>query len=368
MKAQQKMSKKKKKKLNKLVGVAPPKKQRRRDSHAALLLLVLLLLGVWAVFVVVWKVVTRVPTAQQPRTPGVSQEILIDQQSRLLDGMPVETEQRVSPAIVAAAIDFNHDGYPVSGVEHARVVYEVPTEGGVTRLLALFTADTTISEIGPIRSARPYMNDIAAAYDAAYLHVGGSPAAMANLRQRDDLINLDQYYSEKYSWRDGSRYAPHNTYSSSALWKKALENNDHQSSSFKPWSFSTDRLWISQKAHEIIVPSTRESYSAVWKYEDGRYRRYYDGALYQTRTGGRISADTILVAQKRARVLDNEGRISITGNTGKAWMFRDGKVVTGSWLKKGKREFFETEKGEPFELRPGSIWVHWITNGLEPQH
>lgn len=361
------MSNHKKKKLNKLVGAVPQKKQRRRDNHAALLLLVLLLLGVWGFFVVVWKVVTRVPSPSAPRTPGVAVDILQDQKARLIDGVGVEVDSQINPPLVAVSVDFNHEGYPVSGIEKARTVFELPAEGGVTRLLALFTADTTISEVGPIRSARPYVNDLAAEYDAAYMHVGGSPDALNNLYSREDVLSLDQYFDARYSWRDSLRYAPHNTYTSSALWEKALERKGKEQSSFASWVFSTDRLWRGDKAKSLEVPSTRDSYNAIWHYDDGRYRRQYNGGPYQTRTGGQLKADTIVVMQMRARILDNEGRLDISRSKGgKAWMFRDGRTVEGAWEAPDGRISFSVDSGGTFELKPGITWVHWTTGSNEP--
>lgn len=42
------------------------------------------------------------------------------------------------------------------GLSLSPLVYNVPVEGGVTRFLALFSLDTDVKQIGPIRSVRPY--------------------------------------------------------------------------------------------------------------------------------------------------------------------------------------------------------------------
>ncbi|MFW6238009.1 MAG: DUF3048 domain-containing protein, partial [Halanaerobiales bacterium] len=123
-------------------------------------------------------------------------------------GQAIE-EENFSRAVLAV-IDNLEKVRPQDGLTEAHVVYEVMVEGGITRLLALYWDDLP-ERIGPIRSARPYMIDIAREYNALMLHAGGSPEGLA-LLQEEDIESLDQMKRGSFYWRSSQRSSPHNLY------------------------------------------------------------------------------------------------------------------------------------------------------------
>ena len=95
---------------------------------------------------------------------------------RPLDGLMVKPEI-ASLRPYAVMIDNLAAARPQFGLSAASLVYEAPAEGGITRYLAIFSADQTSSQIGPVRSARAYFLNWAKELGATYVHVGGSPEA-----------------------------------------------------------------------------------------------------------------------------------------------------------------------------------------------
>ncbi|MBQ1223857.1 MAG: DUF3048 domain-containing protein, partial [Oscillospiraceae bacterium] len=67
------------------------------------------------------------------------------------------------------------------GISKADIIYEVEVEGGITRLLAVFSDTEGVGDIGPIRSARPVMNCIVLGHDGYFGHAGGSDQAKSEL-------------------------------------------------------------------------------------------------------------------------------------------------------------------------------------------
>lgn len=63
---------------------------------------------------------------------------------------------------------------PQHGVGDADFIYELETEGGITRMLAVFSNDTDVPKIGPVRSARSFFNNITESYGGTIVHCGGS--------------------------------------------------------------------------------------------------------------------------------------------------------------------------------------------------
>src|SRR2546426_6969069 len=67
---------------------------------------------------------------------------------------------------------------PQWGLSEADVVYEVPTEAMITRFLALFCGDGP-DTVGPVRSLRLQLLDIAGDYSATGAHAGSRESALA---------------------------------------------------------------------------------------------------------------------------------------------------------------------------------------------
>ena len=49
---------------------------------------------------------------------------------------------------------------PQCGVSDAEIICEIPAEGGVTRMMAIFTDISDVEKIGSLRSIRPYYADV----------------------------------------------------------------------------------------------------------------------------------------------------------------------------------------------------------------
>lgn len=82
---------------------------------------------------------------------------------------------------------------PQIGVGKADIIFECMCEGGVTRLMMLTTDYTSIDVIGSIRSSREYFVDYAQAFQAIYVHAGGSDQAYIEMKERNidhvDFVN-----------------------------------------------------------------------------------------------------------------------------------------------------------------------------------
>ena len=77
------------------------------------------------------------------------------------------------------------------GLNNAYIVYEFPTEGGTSRLMALFK-DIESEKIGSIRSARIQYLDYVLENDAIYVHHGKSPQAQSDFSAlKIDRIEID---------------------------------------------------------------------------------------------------------------------------------------------------------------------------------
>ena len=114
---------------------------------------------------------------------------------------------------IAVMIDNHTKAWPQANLSKAYLVYEIIVEGGETRLMAVFK-NQDLQEIGPVRSSRHYFLDYALENDAIYVHHGWSPQAQRDIQNlRVDYINGIQESSKDF-WREKSKYAPHNLFTS----------------------------------------------------------------------------------------------------------------------------------------------------------
>lgn len=269
----------------------------------------------------------------------------------------------------AVMIDNHPDAWPQSGIDEAEYVFELLVEGGITRLMAIFrSADT--EEIGPVRSARPYFLHYAAEYDAVYAHVGGSDEALIGLRDGTyGLDDADQFRYGSSFWRDRSRYAPHNTYTSMEDLSDLLEDREWREKARRlPPDIRSELHPEGQPAEEIVLEATGASRDAVfrWNPETHSYDRYLSDRAALTREGNPQSPTTVVAFEMAASPgYDpfDKGLIDLaTDGGGKATVFRDGVAIEGRWERMdGQMGAYLDGKKVPFAF--GQVWfLHYAPN------
>lgn len=310
----------------------------------------------------------QTPDAQLPgeETIATSTETMLP---RRLDGVLVPTGQEALRPI-AIMVENHTDARPWSGLDQASVVFEAPVEGGITRFMAIFDSTSTINEVGPVRSARPYYVDWAAGYKATYAHVGGSPDALDKIKSfsTSTLFGINEMVNGSSFWRDNRRVAPHNVYTSAELLLANMtKKNATSTMAAKSWSFQNEATTTDRGDHgsSISIPYGG-SYNVVWKYdqEQNRYIRQSRNSPVTTRAGKWIEAKNVIVILTDSKVLDDVGRLEVrTVGSGDATMYRDGKLYLIRWKRSpGEPMKFEGRDGSDVLLNRGTTWVEVTTD------
>jgi hypothetical protein len=263
----------------------------------------------------------------------------------------------------------NHPGaYPQSGLDKAAVVFEGLAEFGITRFIATYADGITpdVPEIGPVRSTRLYFAHLAMGFHPVYGHAGGSPDGEELVRTTDQLINFDADRQTAYSYRDRNRQAPHNLYTSSQLLRTFAQDQGVA-------AFADDSVGYlynatapeGSAAHHIgYYFGDRSSAAAwIWSAADGLYYRTQRGTPHIDRiSGAQVSTSNLVVMEVSGgkRAGDDKGRIdqNVIG-TGRAEVFRDGRVIKATWIKEAAAAplRFHDEAGAEIRFAPGAIWI-----------
>lgn len=119
-----------------------------------------------------------------------------------LTGLTLSND-KVNNRPIAIMINNLHSGQPLLGVSEADIMYECPTEGGITRILGVFKDPSSVPAIGSVRSSRPYFISIAKGLDAIYFHLGGSTHAYEILKS--GYIDSIDLIKGQFMWRDQNR-------------------------------------------------------------------------------------------------------------------------------------------------------------------
>lgn len=286
--------------------------------------------------------------------------------ARRLDGVLVPTSI-ASLAPRAVMIENHPDARPVSGLSKASIVIEAPVEGGITRYLAFFAASTTLPQVGPVRSARPYYVDWADGWNASYFHVGGSPDALEKISSLDGFIDVNEFAYGNSFWRDQTRSAPHNVYTKNELMDAILAKKGAASSTapvawhFQDAASSTDRGTVD----EIRIPYGGV-FNVRWDFdpERGVYARSLSGVAQKDRDGSFVEAENIIVIKTEQQVLDATGRLRVrTTGSGEAVAYRDGKRFVLRWRRSaGEPIRFESTDGTEFIFTRGRTWIQVTTS------
>lgn len=274
---------------------------------------------------------------------------------------------------VAVIIDNHPDARPATGLSEADVVYETLAEGGITRFLAVYQTKAP-EDVGPVRSARVYFNELAAEWGAIYAHVGGNSDALAALKagKYPGLANADQYFYEPYFHRVRTRPAPHNVHTSiNQLHQLATDNHWNTQTGVTPWVYQEPGLRDSSKKQAITIPFSTAKYTVSYTYDPlkNAYIRKLGGVA--ATDGGIVIAPTnvlIQFAQSFPTETDTIGSVSFyLDQGGKATILSNGTAVKGIWKKIAGRTRFYTETGAEVTLAPGQTWVEIVPVELVAQ-
>lgn len=287
-----------------------------------------------------------------------------------------EKSKLTNPPLVAVMVDNQVDARPPSGLSFAPIVYEAPAEGNITRFMALYAFLELPEKVGPVRSARPYYLDYLIEWGSPlYLHVGGSPDALARLIS-PAYNDFNEYYHGQNFVRDSARSAPHNIYTSKDLLKDLIapvEDTWLKTADYFPITFatSTENSFFASNAQgttdakkvSITFLNSGHLVNWVWNANEKNYERMQAGNIHRDSSGEPIVADNVIIQQVKTKVLDDIGRLKIdTTGSGAAWIISNGKKIEGVWKKSttvARTQFF-TKNNQLIVMPPGTTWFEIV--------
>lgn len=287
-----------------------------------------------------------------------------------LSGLPISDPSLNTKTVTAVMVENSLAARPQSGLSQAGVVYEAQAEGGVTRYMALFQ-DSLPTDVGPIRSARPYYIQWALGFDAAYAHVGGSPDALNDIKSWG-VHDMNQFYNGSFYHRISSRPAPHNVYTGIPTLNQ-LESQKGFTSTYTGFPRADKQVPLAQPtASTINLAISGPVYDPTYTYDasTNTYKRSIDGTPQTDANTGKQIAPTVVIAivlPLSRGALDASGAYYSNYNplgSGTAYVFQNGGVTTGQWHKDNNtsQTTFTDSSGKAIPLDRGQTWISAVAN------
>lgn len=316
-----------------------------------------------------------------------TQEAPAEEESALstLTGLPV-TEAVSNQRPLAVMLNNIEEGCPQSGTEDAAVIYEVPVEGRITRLMGIFEDYENVEKIGSIRSSRDYFVYFALEYDALYAHFGQATPYVGDLLNSDRVDNIsgpvagiDKPANHSF-YRSTDRKAPHNVYIDKEGLMKDIEKfgyrTEHDDSYIEKFTFAkngTDSMYASKKDASILYPGGKSTDAAngfsrvqarfEYNPEDKLYYRYQYGDKHIDEvTGNQLAVTNVIFQYCHGEVRDDKDYLAFGchGDNGyKAQVFTGGKMIEGTWnrIYDNSPALYLDQDGNPIQLNPGKTWI-----------
>jgi hypothetical protein len=272
------------------------------------------------------------------------------------------TGERVNSLGRVLAIKIDNIVYarPQTGLGKADIVYALPVEGGLSRLLAIYSS-TIPRVVGPVRSARE--DDIALLRQfgrPAFAYSGATPVLLPWIHQHARIVDLYAGRVNGY-YRDYRRTAPYNLYARA----RQLLAEAPGASRARDIGFRFGPPPAGGRAvHSQSVSYPAASFTFTWSAADRRWLISMDGSPARATDTGRLSAATVVIQHttvRTSRFLEYGSRppYAVSTGNGAATVLRDGKAYQAHWSRKNADggTTFTTLSGQPMTFATGPVWV-----------
>jgi hypothetical protein len=269
---------------------------------------------------------------------------------------PLTGRKPSSNPVLAAKIENIAAARPQVGLSAADIVFAEEVEGAQTRLIAIYHSSFP-RRLGPVRSARTTDVELLPLFGKPGLVYSGANSSVQRKLERASLVPIQR------STRDFRRVAPHNVFVNLSSIADSAKVGKVRSIG---WTFAaTDPRWQSAKAAKKVTAKVgNDTFS--FDYAKGRYTVRWNGRSYVDGDSGTVTkTDNVVVMRVHNHGDGNRdvnGVPSVKSDTvghGTVTIYRDGKLVTGTWRRTAVSAplRFLDSAGKDIALTPGKTWV-----------
>lgn len=269
------------------------------------------------------------------------------------------------------------------GLNKAFLIYEIPVEGGQTRLLAFFKDVEEDLQVGTVRSARHNMLDYCFESDAIFVHFGGSDWAISQISSTG-IDDINGMYDSPF-WRENPKNlaTEHTAYTSTLkLLEYARDTkgfNMEADSAEDTLVFNYNVSDVELSRVEGALPATNVkvtiggAQTTTFSYDQTtkEYTRANNGTTASDYgTGENFTAKNIIVQNISYGYMSDNYCLDIyTTGSGTGYYITNGSAIPINWSKADRYAqtvYTNAATGEEIELSDGRTYVelHPTSEGL----
>ena len=279
---------------------------------------------------------------------------------------------------VAAMVENSPAARPQWGLGSPDITIEGLVEGGITRMLWVYSDPATMPKIGPTRSARIDFLEMAEGLDELYIHFGGAPSAYDALHARgyDDIDgagNGNVRGTAKYFDRDSSRMgrgSEHTAFTKGEWIANAIKDTsvryDVKKDYAKPFTFNSKNVKLKGGECSEIKFMFSSSYKHIFKYDSEKnvYLNYMNTKPMVDENGKQMAvSNVILLYFPSYRPIPNtKGSIDMDLSKGTGVIASNGTYQDITWTKGGPNDMLKLmdKDGKAIKLNKGKNYIGLI--------
>lgn len=314
-------------------------------------------------------------TAPEQTPSGTIQE----RDYNYLTGLPLAPNASTTARPVAVMINNAKAALPQSGLTNAEIIYEMVTEGGVTRMMAVYSDIDSVGRVGPVRSSRDQFVEFLLPINAIYVHIGTSIYAkdMLNFYSYQDIdgIYLGTIAFEFDSERNKTKSSEHCWFTNSELIKAGMKQTNIQQKTnlypaFQFVSHTQEPRVLNGKDANTISFAFSDYANVDLNYDTttGRYLKSAFGApQVDADTNLQLAFENVILLLTDVGTKPDAVCADFELEEGTGYYFYGGKYEQIKW-EKGKPEnplILKTLKGEPLSINVGKSYVAVLGNDMK---
>lgn len=249
---------------------------------------------------------------------------------------------------------------PPTGLARADIVYLLPVDGGLSRIMAVFSSHIP-RVVGPVRSAREEDIKLLRQFGTPAFAFSGAQPALIHVVEHARIVDLYAGIVGGY-YRDYHKIAPYNLYADTKTLLAEAKNKESKARDIGFRFGPPPAGGIPTRSFSVAYPAARFTFR--WSPAQRRWLTWMDGAPARDARGGALGGKTViiqyvLVRPSVFRELGVKPPYATTVGAGRAVVLRNGLAYQARWsrpLADGGTTYTLAD-GRRMTFAPGQVWV-----------
>lgn len=303
----------------------------------------------------------------------------------LLTGLPTLTDGAIGKRPVAVMVNNVDAALPQYGISAADLIFELPVEYDLTRLMAVYGDYTQVPDVCSVRSCRYYYPILAVGFDAIYVNWGMNESVA---RPTVNSMDIDQYDGDEYGLgdcfgRDKARYESgyawehtgvfHGPNFPSVLEKDKVRTDlkeDKTGTAFNFVEMDKNAAPNGEDAQKVRVDFGANYSVFTYDEENHEYlKNFKDSPHMDGISKEQLKFENVIVLETEIKPYPGDEVIKYVdwegGENAKGYYISEGKMVPITWSKAGMYDplkFFDAN-GNELQLNRGKSYIAFTYAG-----